>query len=146
MRPTEVETPYDVDLIILSWNRSVDVLDAIASALGQTGVSRRVLIVDQGSEPQNIEALERFVRDKPEIQLQKLGRNTRVAGSAPRGVGAAIGLSPAYARSAEDKSLYRLSQDCWRYIRDCEPWRNEPLAAKIRRQFTRQFTRLPSKA
>jgi GT2 family glycosyltransferase len=52
MRPTEVETSYDVDVIILSWNRPDDVLDAIASALGQTGVSRRVLIVDQGSEPQ----------------------------------------------------------------------------------------------
>lgn len=320
------EPPCDADVIILSWNRPDDVLAAIASALEQTGVSRRVLVVDQGSEPQHVDAIERFIGDRPEVRLRRLPRNigvaggrniatamgagryvvaldsdavfadryalaravehldahpdlaaigfrienyftaqddasswdypgrhpaeqfftTRfigaghairraafeaaggyderlffcqeeldlcyrmlnlgyrveyfpavkvrhkvspdhrvawergryfftvrnalytsykfgvpparlgvaalaflargafngVAGSALRGIGAAIPLCLAYSRSAEDKALYRLSRDTRRYIDDCEPWRREPVTAKLRRQ----FTRLPNKA
>jgi GT2 family glycosyltransferase len=65
-----------------------------------------------------------------------------VAGSAVRGLIAAVRLCAAYARSPEDKSLCRLSPDTWRYIEACEPWRREPVAVKIRRQ----FKKLPSKA
>jgi GT2 family glycosyltransferase len=309
----------EVDVIILSWNRTDDLLTAIASAVEQIGVSRRILIVDQGSEPQHVEQLESFIGGCSEITLKKLGRNigvaggrneatamgngrfvvaldsdavfadtatlaraaghldanpnlaaigfsienyftgandelswdypghqpdrrfptTRfigaghairreafeaaggydsrlffcqeeldlcyrmlnlgyrieyfpgakirhkvspdhrvawdggryfftvrnalytsykfgaplprlavaaaaflargafngVAGAALRGLGAAIGLCVAYARSSEDKGLYRLSPETWRYIEACEPWRREPVANKIRRQF-----------
>jgi len=65
-----------------------------------------------------------------------------VAGSAVRGLLAAIRMCTAYARSPEDKSLYRLSSDTWRYIEACEPWRREPILAKI----SRQFRTLPSKS
>jgi len=64
-----------------------------------------------------------------------------VAGSAVRGLGAAIRLCAAYARSAEDKSLCRLSPDTWRYIDACEPWRREPVFTKIFRQFRKLPTR-----
>lgn len=74
------ESPTDADVIILSWNRTDDVLAAIASALEQQGVVRRVLIVDQGSESQHIERLERFIREKPDVILKKLGQNLGVAG------------------------------------------------------------------
>jgi GT2 family glycosyltransferase len=77
---TPNDVPNDVDVIILSWNRPDDVLAAISSALEQRGVARRVLIVDQGSEPQNIARLERFVADEPDVELKKLDENTGVAG------------------------------------------------------------------
>ena len=86
---TDAAAPYDADVIILSWNRPDDVLAAIESALQQHGVSRRVLVVDQGSEPQNVAALERFVAGKPDILLRRLERNTGVAGG--RNIATAMG-------------------------------------------------------
>ena len=47
---------------------------------GANRCDRRVLVVDQGSEPQNVEALERFIQDKPELRLKRLDRNIGVAG------------------------------------------------------------------
>jgi GT2 family glycosyltransferase len=81
--------PNDVDVIVLSWNRAEDLLEAIASALAQTGPNRRILIVDQGSEPQHIEKLEHFIQGKPDILLKKMGRNTGVAGG--RNIATAMG-------------------------------------------------------
>ena len=77
--PQAAGKAYDVDVLILSWNRTDDLLEAITSARGQIGPTRRILIVDQGSEPQNIKRLERFIQDEPDILLKKLGRNTGVA-------------------------------------------------------------------
>jgi GT2 family glycosyltransferase len=72
--------PTDVDVIILSWNRPEDVVAAIASALQQVGVSRRVLVVDQGSDPENLARVERFVDGRADVSLQRLERNVGVAG------------------------------------------------------------------
>jgi GT2 family glycosyltransferase len=65
------------------------------------------------------------------------GAYNRIPGSALRGLGAAIRLCLAYARSTEDKKLYRLTDETWRYIRSCEPWRADPALTKIRRQLRR---------
>lgn len=75
-----VDVPVDVDVIILSWNRPDDVADAIASALEQKAVTRRVLVVDQGSDRPNIERLERFIEGQPDVALKRLQKNTGVAG------------------------------------------------------------------
>jgi GT2 family glycosyltransferase len=72
--------PADVDVIILSWNRPDDVEEAIESALAQVKVARRVMVVDQGSERQNIERLERFIDRKSDVALKKLPQNIGVAG------------------------------------------------------------------
>ncbi len=42
---------YDADVVILSLDRAAETAAAIQSALAQTGVSRHVFIVDQGSRP-----------------------------------------------------------------------------------------------
>ena len=81
--------PIDADVIILSWNRPDDVADAITSALDQVEVSRRILVVDQGSEPQNIVRLEQLIDAKPDVELKKLGQNTGVAGG--RNIATAMG-------------------------------------------------------
>jgi len=83
------ERPSDVDVVILSWNRPDDVTDAIASALQQVGVNRRVWVVDQGSERQNVARLERFIDGKPDIAVKKLACNVGVAGG--RNIAAAMG-------------------------------------------------------
>jgi GT2 family glycosyltransferase len=80
---------YDADVIILSWNRTDDVLAAVESALEQNGVTRCIQIVDQGSEPKNIEKLDQFVRGKPEIALKRLAKNSGVAGG--RNIATAMG-------------------------------------------------------
>jgi GT2 family glycosyltransferase len=81
--------PNDVDVIILSWNRPDDVMAAIGSALQQVGVSRRVLVVDQGSDPANLARVEQFVEGNPDIALQRLEKNLGVAGG--RNVATAMG-------------------------------------------------------
>lgn len=81
-----------VDVIILSWNRVGDTIAAIASAAEQAGVRQRVLIVDQGSEPENLRQLEVYLAGVPSARLEKLGRNSGVAGG--RNIASAMGDAP----------------------------------------------------
>ncbi|HJV94371.1 MAG TPA: glycosyltransferase [Azonexus sp.] len=82
----------EVDVIILSWNRPEDTIAAIASAAEQEGVHQRILIVDQGSEADNLSRLEAYLADVPNATLQKLGRNSGVAGG--RNLASAMGSAP----------------------------------------------------
>lgn len=88
----KVAARIDVDVIILSWNRPDDTLAAIASAAAQEGVRQRLLIVDQGSAPENLRQLEDFLAGIPNASLRKLGRNVGVAGG--RNLAAAMGEAP----------------------------------------------------
>jgi GT2 family glycosyltransferase len=69
----------EVDVIILSWNRSAETIAAIESALSQEGVTKRVLVVDQGSTEENLEALRWTCDAHPEVTLKELGCNFGVA-------------------------------------------------------------------
>lgn len=73
-------SPYDADVIILSLDRIADTLAAIASALAQTGITRRVIVVDQGSRPENLHRLRRMVAAHPDVILSCLPENRGVAG------------------------------------------------------------------
>lgn len=68
-----------VDVVVLSWNRIDETVDAIESALAQKGVELNVHIVDQGSTPTNLARLRSFVAGKPNVLLRELGRNVGVA-------------------------------------------------------------------
>jgi GT2 family glycosyltransferase len=60
--------------------------------------------------------------------------------AALRGLRDAVGMCRSYRRQAGDikrQAAYALSNDTWQYINQCEPSRQEPLFAKIRRQFIR---------
>ena len=81
-----------VDVIILSWNRVDDTLAAINSAASQKGVDVRILIVDQGSEPECLSQLEALVDSLPNAQLRKLSQNSGVAGG--RNIATAMGEAP----------------------------------------------------
>ena len=81
--------PYDADVIILALDRAEDTVAAIYSALAQTGVTRHVFVVDQGSRPENVAMLADTVEGRPDATLVLLGSNHGVAGGRNRG--AALG-------------------------------------------------------
>lgn len=82
----------EVDVIILSWNRLEETIEAITSALEQEGISKTVCVVDQGSAAENLDALKDFVADKPEVRLQPLGENTGCAEG--RNIASRMGSAP----------------------------------------------------
>lgn len=86
------ENPFRIDVIILSWNRVDDTIAAIRSAAIQSGVTKRILVVDQGSDYENLRKLEDFLRDQADIELKKLGHNVGVA--AGRNIATAMGDAP----------------------------------------------------
>jgi GT2 family glycosyltransferase len=80
-----------VDVVILSWNRREPTLEAIRNAVGQRGVAVRVWVVDQGSEPDTVQAL-RAEAAAGRITLQELGQNRGVP--VGRNLGMRAGAAP----------------------------------------------------
>ena len=76
---------YDADVVILSLDRAEETIAAIRSALAQTGVSRHVFIVDQGSRPENLALLAAEVAGRQDATLLALDRNHGVAGGRNHG-------------------------------------------------------------
>jgi GT2 family glycosyltransferase len=76
---------YDADIVMLALDRADETIAAIRSALSQTGVSRHVFIVDQGSRPANLARLAAEVANCPDATLVALDRNYGVAGGRNRG-------------------------------------------------------------
>ncbi len=75
---------YDADVIILSLDRPDETEAAVRSALAQHGVSRHVIVVDQGSRPENLARLAALLRDRPDATLVRLPENLGVAGGRNR--------------------------------------------------------------
>lgn len=84
--------PVQIDVIILSWNRVDDTIAAIRSAASQTGVVKRILVIDQGSNAENLRKLEHFLQGNSCVELKKLGCNVGVA--AGRNAATAMGNAP----------------------------------------------------
>jgi GT2 family glycosyltransferase len=76
---------YDADVVILSLDRAAETAAAIQSALGQTGVTLHVFIVDQGSRPETLARLAALVDGRSDATLVALDRNHGVAGGRNRG-------------------------------------------------------------
>jgi GT2 family glycosyltransferase len=74
-----VTESYDVDIIILSLNRVGETIEAIASAIAQEGITKRVLVLDQGSQADQREKLVAYCKDKP-VHLELGQENLGVAG------------------------------------------------------------------
>ncbi len=81
-----------VDVIILSWNRTADTIAAINSALEQEGVIRSILVVDQGSTPACIRAIRLAIAGQPDVKFRELGRNVGVASG--RNIATRMGHAP----------------------------------------------------
>ena len=74
------EGRYDADILILSLDRAEETVAAIASALAQTGASRHVIVVDQGSSPAALARITAVVAGRADATLVSAGRNLGVAG------------------------------------------------------------------
>lgn len=70
---------YDADVVILALDRLDETVDAVRSALAQTGVSRHVTILDQGSMAENLAWLEAAVAGRSDATLLRSDRNLGVA-------------------------------------------------------------------
>jgi GT2 family glycosyltransferase len=68
-----------VDIIILDWNRPDDTIAAVASALEQIGVDRKIWVVDQGSSSDNRAKLRAFCHGRGDVFVLWLDRNIGVA-------------------------------------------------------------------
>ncbi|HET8935731.1 MAG TPA: glycosyltransferase [Polyangiales bacterium] len=62
------------------------------------------------------------------------GMRNRITWQALRGVVSSIAMCWKFARSSENKTAYRLTPETWRYIRECEPTRQQSWLVKLRRQ------------
>jgi GT2 family glycosyltransferase len=80
------DSDYDADVVILSLDRADETAAAICSALAQTGVSRHVFIVDQGSRPDTLAQLGTLLAGRTDATLVALDHNHGVAGGRNRGI------------------------------------------------------------
>jgi GT2 family glycosyltransferase len=76
---------YDADVVILALDRVEETLAAVRSALSQTGISKHVFVVDQGSRPESLSRLAGLVSGRSDATLVALDRNYGVAGGRNRG-------------------------------------------------------------
>jgi GT2 family glycosyltransferase len=85
---------YDADIIILALDRADETLAAIASALSQTGLSRHIFVLDQGSRQETRDRFAAAVADRADATLLASPGNLGVAGgrnlAAAQGRGRAI--------------------------------------------------------
>jgi GT2 family glycosyltransferase len=114
----------DTDIIILDWNRPDDTIKAVQSALEQTGVQRKIWIVDQGSEPENRAKVAAFCRDHADVHIHNLDRNVGVA--AGRNIATRLGSAP-YVVSLDNDAVFSDSECVARAIAHLE--RDSQLAA-----------------
>ncbi|MBB3595713.1 GT2 family glycosyltransferase [Rhizobium sp. BK529] len=82
----------EVDIIILSWDRIDDTIEAIQSALEQVDVSVHVQIVDQGSQADGLKKLTAFCAQYPNVKLVTNERNNGVPGG--RNQASRLGSAP----------------------------------------------------
>ena len=75
---------YDADIIILAMDRVDETLEAIASALAQGGITRHVLVFDQGSTDESLDRLRAAVDGRADVGLVRAERNWGVAGGRNR--------------------------------------------------------------
>ncbi len=69
-----------VDIVILSWDRLEETKAAISSALAQSGVQQKVIVIDQGSEPDSLKQLRTFCEQDSRIILVCNQQNLGVPG------------------------------------------------------------------
>lgn len=78
--------PAHVDILILSFERLSDTLCAIDSALGQTGIDGRVIVVEQGSSADTVRALQQRAAGDERILLDLQDHNLGAPGGRRRGM------------------------------------------------------------
>ena len=102
-----------VDVVILSWERIGDTLQAVANVLAQEDVAVTVIVVDQGSSPATLSRLRRALADRANVLLHEVGHNVGV----PEGRNIATALGSAEIVVALDNDArFRDARDLARVI------------------------------
>jgi GT2 family glycosyltransferase len=70
---------YDADILILTLDRLTETEAALRSALAQVGLTRRVILLDQGSAPETWQRLSALVAEREDALLVSAGGNLGVA-------------------------------------------------------------------
>jgi GT2 family glycosyltransferase len=78
------DSPYDADIVILALDRPAETEAAILSALSQTGISRHVTVLDQGSAPPARDRLAATIAGRMDATLLAVDRNLGVGGGRNR--------------------------------------------------------------
>ncbi len=103
--------PYDADILILALDRPEETIAAIVSALAQRGLTRHVIVLDQGSAEANLARLADAVAGRGDATLLRLDRNLGVAGGRNRaaafGHGRAVAALDNDAEFADSDTLAR---------------------------------------
>ncbi len=123
-----------VDIVVLSWNRIDETIDAIESALAQQGVTRRVYVLDQGSSPENLARMRTFAAGQADVVLRELGRNVGVAMG--RNIATQMGDAP-YVVALDNDAIFFDEQVLLRTVRRFEEDRRlGAIAFRILNYFT----------
>ncbi len=96
----------DVDVILLSWNRSKMTLETVHNLLEQQGVNLKIWIVDQGSRPDELQFLRDSTKDFSNVQITALEKNVGVP--AGRNIGTQLGKAP-YTVSLDNDAIFESS-------------------------------------
>lgn len=70
---------YDADILVLSLGRAAETEAAIRSALAQTGLTRHLIVFDQGSDAETLAGFTRLIAGRPDALLASAGENLGVA-------------------------------------------------------------------
>ena len=81
----------EVDAIVLSMNCANLTIDCIQSILDQENITIHIWVIDQGSEKSQLDMIKDFLKNRPAVNLIKLGKNLGVPGG--RNIGMKMGTA-----------------------------------------------------
>jgi GT2 family glycosyltransferase len=85
MQTNTTESP-NIDVVILSWNRTEKTIETINSVLTQEEVTPWIWLVDQGSDTPHLESMRVIASKHNNVHLEELGANIGVPGGRNRGM------------------------------------------------------------
>lgn len=104
----------DVDVVLLSWNRSQMTLETVHNLLEQQDINLKLWIVDQGSKEEDLEFLRESTKNYPNVHITELKENVGV--SAGRNIGIRMGQAK-YTVSIDNDAIFE-SSDALKRITD----------------------------
>ncbi len=115
----------DIDIILLSWNRSKMTLETVHNLLEQEGINLKIWIVDQGSREEELQLLKESTKQYPNVHIAEMGKNTGVPGG--RNIGTRLGNAE-YTVSIDNDAIFESSDALKRVV---EIFEQEPKIAVV---------------
>ncbi|HEY9636857.1 MAG TPA: glycosyltransferase family 2 protein [Coleofasciculaceae cyanobacterium] len=115
----------DIDVVLLSWNRSQMTLETVHNLIKQEDVNLKIWIVDQGSKEEELQLLKEATKQYPNVQITELKRNVGVP--AGRNIGTHLGNAE-YTVSIDNDAIFESSDALKRVV---EIFEQEPKIAVV---------------